>query len=1381
MARGADKKGSKRGRAAARGAGPASAAGRGKTASESARHAPGTGKLVRHQQGPPFRIVGMGASAGGLEAFEQFFTRVPVDSGLAFVIVQHLDPAHHSAMPEILRRLTKIPTREATDGMRVEPNGIYLIPPNRDMVIERKALRLEEPSKIPGLRLPIDLFFRSLAREEGPEAICIIFSGTGTDGTLGLRAVKAELGTVFVQDPKTARYDGMPISAINTGLADFVLPPDKMPQQLIEFVRHSAANGARSGKEADERQEPLQQIFATLRVKTGHDFSRYKATTIRRRLQRRMSVNQMDDVSTYSQLLRDSPEEVKALIKDILISVTSFFRDPEAFDVLKAHLKSLISARADGSDLRVWVAGCATGEEAYSVLIVISECLEEMGRHLSVQMYATDIDIAALDTARAGVYPSNIAADVNPQRLRRYFNRQGDSHRIRTELRETVVFAPHNITKDPPFSKMDLVCCRNLLIYLESELQKRLLPLLHYALRAGGMLFLGPSETVGDFTNLFAVLDKKWKIYQRREVAVALDRVRFPAPPPQRQRLAAAEEAPEQLTAARLSDLSDKAFLDNYAPSFAVIDEKQRLVYVRGRTGKYLEISSGKPTLSILEMAREGLRTDLAAAIFRAGSERKEVTHEGVRIKANGGLQTVNLTVAPLMAKEIPPGLFMVVFQETGPVVEAGKPLAISGSRKRIRDLEEELKLTRDSLQATIEELGATNEELKSANEELQSNNEELQSTNEELDTSREELQSLNEELLTLNAELQAKNELLGKANDDLKNFLNRTDIAVIFLDEDLKIRSYTPAATDVLSLREIDVGRPVAEITSRLEYVGITDDAQEVLRTLASLEKEVQRKDGRWYKMRILPYLTVQNAISGVVVSFLDIDEQKSALRRVEQQAATAQESLEELQAVLDNAPFAVWTSHTPDCREITGNKFADQLLGVERRANISRSARPGEAAITYRIMRGGVEIGSRDLPVQRAAATGRVVPAEEMELVLGDGRQVHIILGAVPLFGGDGQVRGAVGIASDVTDHKRAELEVAHLASFPQLNPNPVVELSAAGAIIYANPAAGKYFPDLPERGPKHPFLAGWKAFAKAVAEGGQASLTREVVIGDSWWNQVAAYSPDTRTYRIYAMDITKRRKVEEELRSRGLEAEAVVKELEAFTYSVSHDLKAPLRTIEGFAQAISEDCGSQLDKKGQDYLTRVRSAGKNMDQLIEGLLRLSRLTQAEFYARRVDLSAIAAKVAERLQQAHPDRQVDVVIAPHLAVYGDSVLLETALQSLLDNAWKYTAERQRPRIEFGARDDSAQTVFYVKDNGIGFDSKYGDKLFTAFQRLHTPDEYPGIGIGLAAVRRIIHRHGGRVWAEGQPGKGATFYFTLDRHPAAQPEGKKGSPPADP
>ncbi len=971
----------------------------------------------------PLRIVGIGASAGGLEAFEQFFTKMPPDSGMSFVIVQHLDPTGHSSMPEILTRFTKMPVRVAEDGMKVEPNSVYLIPPNKSMGIRDNALFLQEPTRAPGLRLPVDFFFRSLAREKGADAIGIILSGTGTDGTLGLRAIKAELGTVFVQDPASARYDGMPRSAIDTGLVDFVLKPDEMPDKLVRFVEHLEINGAKFGAVTEETREPLQQIFAIMRTRTGHDFSKYKLATVRRRLQRRMSVNQISGTFEYARFLRENEEETGALLRDLLISVTSFFRDPEAFEALKPHVKEQLKNKPQGADFRVWVAGCATGEEAYSIGIIIAECIEELKKRVQVQMYGTDIDIDALHVARSGLYPANIAADVAPERLQKFFVREKEAYRVKKELREIAVFAPQNFIKDPPFSRMDLICCRNLLIYLDNEVQKRLLPLLHYALSPGGLLFLGPSETIGDATDLFATLDRKWKIFQRREVAVPAERLKFPAAFTPSLREAGGEVVREP-SQTRIPEVTEKVFLDNYAPTFAVIDGKYRLVYVRGRTGKYLEIASGQPGWTILEMAREGLRTELGSAIYRATAEKKKIVHEGVRIKTNGDFQAVNLTVAPLHEPGIPEGLLMVVFQDVGQVAEEGIIPHGRGS-KRAAELENELKLTKESLQNTIEELEATNEELKSANEELQSNNEELQSTNEELDTSREELQSLNEELTTLNAELRDKNEQLIKANDDLKNFLARTDIAIIFLDGELKIRSFTPASSEVFNLREVDIGRPLADITSEVAYDKLGSDAREVLRTVRPLEKEVQRKDGHWFTMRIVPYLTAQNVVAGVALSFLDIDKQKKAIdelaesnKKLEDILRDLSQSRDQLETLLKTVPVGVVMIERLDGSVSLANKEAIRLYGADPSGlNFKTYARKVKL-----FKPDGSPYPPEELPASRALLSGETIRNSEVIIEHQDGSRITVLADASPLHDNDGEVTGAVGVFRDITDYKQA-----------------------------------------------------------------------------------------------------------------------------------------------------------------------------------------------------------------------------------------------------------------------------------------------------------------------------------------------------------------------
>jgi two-component system, chemotaxis family, CheB/CheR fusion protein len=932
-----------------------------------------------------FPIVGIGASAGGLEALEQFFANMPSDSGIAFVIIQHLDPKAHSSMPEILSRFTKMPIQVATYGLKVEPDCVYLIPPSKSLELQDGVLIVQDQSLFPRLKLPIDFFFSSLAREMGSDAIGIVLSGTGTDGTLGLRAIKAEQGTVFVQEPKSAKYDGMPLSAIDTGLADFILKPDQMPEKLILFRKHSSTNGAKFGT-ANEASEPLQQIFAILRTKTGHDFTRYKRATIHRRLQRRMSVNQINDISGYARYLKGNEDELKALLKDLLISVTNFFRDPEAFEALKVQIRDLLKNKSEGNDLRVWVAGCATGEEAYSVAMVISECLDELKKRLQVQLYATDIDVDALSKARMGNYPVTIVADVTSKRLKRFFIKQGDTYRVKSEIRERIVFAPQDFIKDPPFSRMDLISCRNLLIYLESDIQNRLLPLLHYSLKPGGVLFLGASETIGESKDLFTVLERKWKIYQRREVVLATDRLKFPAVFAPSSRDTTVE--PVQSATAGIPELAEKIFLSDYAPTFAVIDEKYRLIYVRGRTGKYLEIASGQPSLSILEMAREGLRMELGSAIYRATSEKKKIVYEGVRVKLNGGFQSINLTVAPLTGPGIPPGFLIVVFRESELTPEERKAKTSIKSPKHVLELEEELKLTRETLQATIEELEAANEEMKSANEELQSNNEELQSTNEELDTSREELQSLNEEMNTLNAELQDKNQLLSKANDDLNNFINRTDIAIILLDDELKIRSYTPATSDVFNVRNLDIGRPLDEIKSRLAYDKMVDDAHEVLRTLQPKEVELQRKDGHWYNMRISSYRTAQNVVSGLVMSLLDINEQKKA-----------SEALRESKDYLDNlinyanAPIIVWNKELKITRfnqafeQLTG-RSANEMIGKKVDILIPLDKQNDVLKEINRVTTEGERWEAVEIPIQHLDGTIRIVLWNSATVYAPDGK---------------------------------------------------------------------------------------------------------------------------------------------------------------------------------------------------------------------------------------------------------------------------------------------------------------------------------------------------------------------------------------------------------
>lgn len=871
--------------------------------------APLKGAKKNNDSRKPLHIVGIGSSAGGLEALEQFFTHMPPDSGMAFVLVLHLDPTHKCIMPELIQRFTKMQVLQVEDLMNVEPNKVYTILPNKDLSILHGVLHLLEPLAPRGLRLPIDLFFRHLAIDQREMAICVILSGMGSDGTLGLKAIKENLGMAMVQAPDSAKYDGMPNSAIGTGLADYIAPAEELPAKLLGYIKHfpSAPTGALLLKE--KAIPAMDKIIILLRSKTGHDFALYKNTTISRRIERRMSVHQIDTLNHYIRYLQENPQELDLLFKELLIGVTNFFRDPEAFDVLKEKaIPQILINRAKEGILRVWVPGCSTGEEAYSIAIIIKECLDmikKMG-DFKVQIFATDIDKDAIDKARQGIYPTNIAADISVKRLQRFFIRKDSGYQIKKDIREMVIFAPQSVIMDPPFTKIDLLTCRNLLIYLTNEMQKKIVTLFHYALNPQGVLFLGSSETIGSFSNLFSAIDNKWKIYERKELLYTPHILEFPSTLSSREAIGIKDKVMiSEKTGAAISDIAERVLLESYAPPSVLINGRGDIIYIHGRTGKYLEPSSGKANMNIFAMLREGLRFVLASVIRKAISQKKDIILKGLKVKTNGVYQLINLTVKPLSQTESMRGLLMVIFEDVtassrqkqgkGKTVLISKHVHVS---ERDKELEEELKYTKEYLQSTVEEMETSQEELKSANEEMQSINEELQSTNEELTTSKEELQSLNEELMTVNAELQTKIDELARSNTDLRTLFESTEIATILLDNDLNVKRFTQGARKIINLIQTDTGRPITHLVSNLEDEEWTDDVREVLRTLVSRERQVKTSDGFWYIMRIIPSRTLDNLIDGTVITFADI----TAIKQLEELLLESKSQLKEANAYAES-----------------------------------------------------------------------------------------------------------------------------------------------------------------------------------------------------------------------------------------------------------------------------------------------------------------------------------------------------------------------------------------------------------------------------------------------------------------------------------------------
>ncbi|MBW4470615.1 MAG: PAS domain-containing protein [Stenomitos rutilans HA7619-LM2] len=840
-----------------------------------------------------FPVVGVGASAGGLEAFTQLLHHLSTNTGMAFVLIQHMPADRESGLSAILGRATAMPVQEAQEGMIVAPNQIYVIPPNVSMTIVEGALRLKPRSKALGAFMSVDAFLLSLAEERGNKAIGIILSGGDSDGARGIEAIKGVGGVTFAQSDSTAQVDSMPNTAVATGEVDFVLPPDQIAEKLAEISRHPyIASSLPVALEVipANSQDALTVIFSLLRRTTGVDFTHYKQTTLNRRIQRRMVLYKLEHLEDYARYLQNNATEVMALYQDCLIHVTSFFRDPESFDALKSTVFPVIlKDRSPGTPIRIWVAGCSTGEEAYSIAICLLEFLADQSPRTPIQIYATDISEMAIEHARNGFYTASQVANVAPQRLYRFFVQVEGGYQISKAVRELCVFARQNLIGDPPFSRLDLISCRNVLIYLGNALQKRLLPILHYGLKSTGFLMLGTSETIGDFTDLFTLNDKKNKIYAKK-LTTARPNIELTAnsytPAMINPQLVVAGPFPNDL---ELQREADRIVLNQYAPAGVVIDANLEILQFRGQTSPYLEPTPGRASLNLLSMAKDELRRELQSAIYQAKQQNLPVKRDGlpVNIYPDGGtasqqMRQVAIKVTPFQlgnAQEC----FLVLFEdapmlELPPITDDGSstPKRKARETQEINRLKQELAATREHLQSIIEEQQATNQDLRAANEEILSSNEELQSTNEELETAKEEIQAVNEELSTVNDELRRRTQEATQVSNDLQNLLNSIQIPILMLGADLQIRQFTPAIEGIFNLISTDVGRPLSDITHKLNLPNLEQQILEVIRTLNLRTQEIQDRDGHWYHLQIRPYRTLDNKIDGAVLVLIDIDELK-------------------------------------------------------------------------------------------------------------------------------------------------------------------------------------------------------------------------------------------------------------------------------------------------------------------------------------------------------------------------------------------------------------------------------------------------------------------------------------------------------------------------
>ncbi|MDW7772124.1 MAG: chemotaxis protein CheB [Desulfobulbaceae bacterium] len=1204
-----------------------------------------------------FPIVGIGASAGGLEAFTNLLEHLPPDTGMAFVLIQHLAPARDSMLTDLLAKTTSMPVLEVEDGMTIAPDHVYVIPPNALMTVFHGTLRLQPRPESHTQQMPIDAFFRSLAADQAQNGIGIILSGTGSDGSLGIQAIKAEGGIILIQDDQSAKYNGMPKSSAATGAADYILPPDKIAAELAKISRYHSITPRITGESGPGERtgdDALNRIFMLLRTSTGVDFTHYKHSTVRRRIHRRMLLHQIEGLDQYVRYLQENPSETGSLYQDILINVTSFFRDPDTFNALKNTVfPKILEGRSSDIPIRVWVPGCSTGEEAYSLAISFAEFNEERGISHPVQFFASDIDDIAIERARQGIYPHSIAQDVSNERLRHFFRKTEQGYQISKEIREQCVFARQNLIKDPPFSKMDLISCRNLLIYFGPVLQKKALPVLHYALNPSGYLMLGGAESIGEFLDLFSLVDQKNRIYARKAVATPLpygyDRYRFREHGP-------LKETPKehQTSGLDIQKKTDSIILARYSPPGLVINQDMDILQFRGNISPYLKPQSGKASLNLMKMADESFTMELRVLIRQAVDKDVAVRKEGIKVRDNNGVSTINIEVVPFGNRDSRERHFLVIFEDSPGAApqDLKKPEKDTAGKKvrptddRVEMLADELAATKQHLKSVISEYQASTEELKALNEEVQSSNEELQSINEELQTSKEELQSTNEELNTVNEEMRSRNEEIMQVNNDLLNVLSGVDIPILLIGGKLQIRRFNASAAKTLNLIPGDIGRPISDIRTNINVPGLDRMILAVIDSLAASKQEIQNHAGRWYSMAIRPYKTLDNRIDGAILTLEDIHELKLAMLRIQESrdyseaiVETVQQPLivlnKELRVVTANQAYYRTFNATSDVTENTN------FFDLQNRVwDIPQLRKMLENTLTENAVLSDFEVAYEEAGSGRRnmLLNARRIARKESELIL-------------------------LAI-EDITDRRMTDERIKKLNTDLQEKLNE---------LAYAN------------------------------------------------------------------------------------------RELEAFSYSVSHDLRSPLRSIMSFSKLLLKRGSDRLDDKEKKFLDLIANGAEKMNLIINELLYLSQTSRHELVRQNVDLSGIAASIIAELRDSEPDRIVSFDVKKGISAFADPQLIKAALSNLLCNAWKYTAKTKNARIEFGSVEQEGKVVYYVKDNGAGFDQKFAEKIFLPFQRFHTEQEFEGTGIGLSIAERVVVRHVGRIWAQGKENQGAAFYFTLD------------------
>ncbi len=1277
-----------------------------------------------------FAVVGLGASAGGLQALQHFFAEMPLTSGMAFVIVTHLAAEQESHLTELIQPRTLMPVLQVQEWVKIERNHVYVIPPNRNISTIDSHLRLTPLEEARSDRAPIDHFFRTLAATHGEYAIGIVLSGTGSDGTIGLQRIKEAGGLALVQEPSEAAYDGMPLSAIATGLVDLVLPIQAMPARLIDYASRAlpivaqdenAANGADSQtKSTDDEQTLLRQILTQVSSQTGQDFSRYKRSTVMRRIMRRVQIHQLADLSAYARFLRANEQEIAALYQNLLISVTNFFRDPTVFTCLEQDvIPQLFRGKGASDSLRLWVVGCATGEEAYSLAILLLERMSQLDLRLPIQIFATDLSQPALLRARAGLYPETIAADVSPQRLANFFQREESGYRVNQLLRECILFAAHNLFKDPPFSKLDLITCRNLLIYVDRDIHAQVFELFHYALRPDGFLVLSPSESIARI-DLFHAINQKQSIFQRITSTASEPHLPILSFSPASMTSASALRPLTGKQTIGYGELHQR-LVERYAPPSVLVNSDYSIVHLSEHAGRYLQEPGGEPTQNLLKRIHPALQLELTGALFAASMQQRSLRVPPQRIQVAGETRRVGLHVLPAQDRQMQ-GYVLVIFEESEDGAETAAAMSITtsaetevvaGANSLNLQLVAELERTKQALRSTIEEFETNREEMHAGNEELLSINEEMKSTSEELETGKEELQSINEELFTTNAELKFKIEELARANSDLVNLMAATDVGVIFLDRALRVKRFTPPAASLFHLIDSDVNRPFAHIAHRLQHRHLPMLATRVLETQIAVEEIEQSAEGRWYILRFFPYRTAASVVEGVVLTFVDISELKRAEHELKlriQQSALADLGQQALQGG-DLEPLL--TRVTKSVSDILGLEFCQvQALQAEGQRWVQR------------------------------ASQGWLTSAP----ALANGSQLAVDQ-SIPDRGG-------------MEVNSNAQAEYTLLANEPIVVNNFQTETRFAQSPLLTRYAIVSGI-SLVIPGVKQPY-----GVLSAYSRQFHIFTTYEVDFLQAAVNLVAVAITRKTTEERVSLSEEKLQRLNATLEQRIAERTAELTrsnhDLDQFAYVAAHDLKSPLRAINLLADWITKDDEKNLSQLSQEHFARLRARINRMDKLLDDLLAYSRIGRYSYSLDVVDTRRLINEIIAPITL--PPGFVIILPETMPVLLTLRVPLEAVLRNLISNAIKHH-NRVDGKVWITASDLGDFTEFVVGDDGPGIDEQFHTRIFELFQTLHPRDEIEGSGMGLAIVHKIVQSLSGTISVTSSLGHGASFRFTWPKH----------------